>query len=124
MSSKPGNAVFSSSETSHLHHKTAISSDADHNGAVDTSNNRASISVKGKSPNECISPHCQSTTRLKSILRKKLRGGGNNTIDWNSIMLQFTYFKLVDIDDPSNFSFCAQHLNEWYHYDCKIHCML
>ena len=118
MSSKPGNVVFSSPGISPLHHKTATSSHADHNKAV--SNDRASISVKGKAPSECIIPHCQSTTRLKSLLRKKLRGGGSNTIDWNSTMLQITYFRLVDIDDPSNFSICAQHWKEWYHYDYNL----
>ena len=58
--------------------------------------------------------------RLKSFLQKKIRGGGSNTIDWNSTMLQITYFRLVDIGDPSNFSICAQHWKEWYHYDYNM----
>eukprot|EP00112_Aurelia_sp_Birch-Aquarium-sp1_P015804 Seg353.9 transcript_id=Seg353.9/GoldUCD/mRNA.D3Y31 product="hypothetical protein" protein_id=Seg353.9/GoldUCD/D3Y31 len=125
---EPGNVLFSSPGVSPLFHKAAASTEssslpdnmqAEHNENI----HEPTIVEKSaeKTPeHKCVVQGCASTFKLKSLVRRKWRGGGHNVWDWESTMLVITYFRLDKIRDPFEAHICNQHWRNWYRYNYKI----
>ena len=125
----PGNVQFSSPGISPLFHKAVTVTEPSSLTNVIPSQVELSQIVtepavdkdKVEAPEcRCVVPDCTSVFKLKSLVRRKLRGGGNNDLDWESTMLLITYFRLDKIGDPFAISFCNKHWKNWYHYNYKI----
>ena len=69
---------------------------------------------------KCVVQGCVSTFKLKSLVRRKLRGGGHKVWDCESTMLVITYFRLDKIGDPFEAYICNHHWRNWYRYNYKI----
>ncbi len=126
---EPGNVLFSSPGISPLFHKAATVTESSSLSKVIPSQAELSEIVAEPIVDKekieipecmCVVPDCTSVFRLKSLVRRKLRGGGNNDWDWESTKLLITYFRLDKIGDPFKVYICNQHWKNWYHYNYKI----
>ena len=125
---EPGNVLFRSPGVSPLFHKattsTEPSSSSNNMQAEHYEHIQEPIIVEKETEkileHKCVAQGCSSTFKLKSLVRRKLQGGGHNVWDCESTMLVITYFKLDKIGDPFEAYICNHHWRNWYRYNYKI----